>query len=1215
MAKNPKEQDGKTMGATPEQLAALRPAAAPAPAATPPTVEVCSPALAETIADPSSSMSRERAQLEATIGIEEIPQAETLDPHAPTQSSDVEFKLEDGLALDATQAATVDQPGSSGSGSGPELIATIDTAAPPRPPKPAPAKGRGPAGAPLIEGYEVLGELGRGGMGVVYKARQTGLNRLVALKMVIAGDHAGEGQLERFRIEGEAVASLQHPNIVQIFEVGKRDGLPFFSLEFVDGGSLAQKIAGKPQPEQKAAATLEALARAMAVAHQQGIIHRDLKPANVLLTLNGTPKITDFGLAKRLESDSQQTRSGTLMGTPSYMAPEQARGETHAIGPASDIYALGAMLYELLTGRPPFQGATMMDTLDQVCRQEPVPPRRLVPKLSRDLETICLKCLQKEAHKRYANAGELADDLHRFLEHEPIKARPVGPAERAWRWCRRNPRVAVLSGVVLALLGLVTAGAIAMGLRLNREREAIAETRKLAGDRLDQAAAAIAAGDSRRATDLLQHASLPLLKSRPELADTRSQIKRLQEQVDVYVQFKTLLDQARFYCFGSLSQKKEGQRYCQRLVQLYDQIETKSGIAASGLPPLDAEQRQRFTEDVFDAFVIANNVELDVAEGGSEEVQQQAARRAVDLLNRANKAVPGTRTFYAQRSGCWGKLGDRARDLEDKKRAEAIQPTAAVDHFWHGYAHRTRGDKALRERDREAAARWYRQELDEYAALLRLHPDHFWGYFNWSQAQFRLDAFPEALFGFTACIHLGPDFPWSYNNRGHILLRLKRYDQAIEDCTAALERDNRYFEACENRGLAYLRQGKTDAALRDFNRAIELKPENASLYFNRAEIHRRMNRLAEALSDADRAVALNGDNAQAYYMRAVLRAAAHQYSPARDDYSAALALVPQGGYILQDRALLNWIHLKDFEAAQDDALQLAQLQPKNALPYRILGSISLGRRRYEAAMRAFRKALDLKHDYKEVLWDVAQVYSWQGDTEKALEIMNPLIARLSPESPESLNVRGDIYRSVGRLDEAAKDYQRVIELRPQWPDAYISLALVRAKQDKAEEAAACYERMVAANPDSARVYLRRAEFRRDRGAFDEAEADCDRAAAKEPDSALPALVRASITAARGQHRQAVADAERALEKAPKDDGHVLYAAACVWSLAAQAAAADAAQSQRYADRAAALLAMVLDKGFHDLIFPEHNRMIEDPALTAIRRQPGIDDLLAHRGGR
>jgi tetratricopeptide (TPR) repeat protein/tRNA A-37 threonylcarbamoyl transferase component Bud32 len=1078
-------------------------------------------------------------------------------------------------------------------------------------------KGAGPSATsrPHVPGYEILGELGRGGMGVVYKARQKRLNRVVALKMVLAGAHASSHQLGRFHAEAEAVAQLQHPNIVQIFEVGDHDGLPYFSLEFVEGGSLAERIGGKPRPPREAAETVELLAQAMAVAHQHGIVHRDLKPANVLVTRDAQPKITDFGLVKRVEGGSELTQSGTLMGSPSYMSPEQAHGRTHEIGPLSDLYSLGAILYELLTGRAPFVGTSILETLEQVRNRDAVPPSRLQPKVPRDLETICLKCLQKEYGKRYPNCEALAEDLHRFSAGEPIRARPIGRAERLWRWCRRNPRVAVLSGAVAVLMGLVTASAIAIGVRLNNEREAIAETRKVAGERLDQAAASIAAGDSRRAHDLVQQASLPLLKSKPELADIRSRMQRLQEQIDVYAEFKTLLDQARFQCFGSLSQKQEGQRYCRRLVKLYDQIETRTGAAASGLPPLDAEQRLRFTEDAFDAFLIAAIVERDVAEGGDEAAQQTAARRAMDWLNRANTLVPDTKTFYANRCACWGKLGDHARDEADKKRAAAIQPTTAVDHFWHGFADHMRGNQALRQSDPKAAEKSYRDELAEYAAFLRLRPDHFWGYFNWSLAHLQMGNLQEALFGFTACIHLRPDFPWSYNNRGIILLRLNRYNEAIEDCTAALARDDRYLEAWMNRGLASLRLDKFDAALRDFNRAIELKSENASAYFHRAEVYRRMKRLPEALEDADRAIAQGGTSANAYYLRAGLRTAMRQYSPARDDYSAALELSPRAANVLQDRATLNWIHLKDFEAARADAEQLAKLQPKNAFPHRLLGSIYLGQRQYDKAMPALRKALALKRDYTEVLWDEAEIHFWQSEPEKALEVIDPLIAHLSAELPESLNLRGDFYRSLGRLDEAAKDYERMIELRPKAPDAYISLALVRAKQGKLEAAEACYERMVAANPDSALVYLRRAEFRRDRGALDEAEADCDRAAGKEPGSALPALVRASITASRGQHQRAVADAQRGLEQAPQDDGHVLYAAACVWSLAAQAAAADADQAQRYADRAVALLTTALDKGFHDLIFPEHNRMVEDRALAAIRQRPHVDDLLAHRPRR
>lgn len=325
---------------------------------------------------------------------------------------------------------------------------------------------------PEVPGYEILGEVGRGGMGVVYKARHIRLDRIVALKVVLAGAHAGPEQLARFVVEGQAVARLSHPGIVQVYDVGDVDGLPFISLEFVDGVSLEQLVGGKPLNPAVAAELLETLARTMQVSHEAGIVHRDLKPANVLLTTDGMPKITDFGLAKRLESQSSQTQSGTIMGSPSYMAPEQAFGKLHEIGPRTDVYSLGAILYELLTGRPPFQGTTVLDTLDQVRSQEPVPPSRLQPKVPRDLETICLKCLQKEASKRYGTALNLADDLRRFSAGEPILARPVAWPERLRSWCRRNPRVAALAASVLFLLLTITAGSVAFSIQLSEQKRA-----------------------------------------------------------------------------------------------------------------------------------------------------------------------------------------------------------------------------------------------------------------------------------------------------------------------------------------------------------------------------------------------------------------------------------------------------------------------------------------------------------------------------------------------------------------------------------------------------------------------------------------------------------------------------------------------------------------------------------------------------------------------
>jgi eukaryotic-like serine/threonine-protein kinase len=294
---------------------------------------------------------------------------------------------------------------------------------PPTPTESDVAAERPPSAPPAVPGYEILGELGRGAMGVVYRARQEHLNRVVALKMILAGGHAGAAEVARFKTEAEAVARLQHPGIVQIYDVGAADGRPFFSLEYCPGGSLAQKLDGTPLPSREAARLVEQLARAVQAAHEAGIVHRDLKPANVLLAADGTPKVTDFGLAKKLDDSAGPTASGAVMGTPSYMAPEQAGGGTKRVGPAADVYALGVILYELVTGRPPFRGETPLDTVLQVLEREPAPPSLLNPKVGRDLETICLKCLEKQPQRRYATAGELADDLHRFAEGDSISAR------------------------------------------------------------------------------------------------------------------------------------------------------------------------------------------------------------------------------------------------------------------------------------------------------------------------------------------------------------------------------------------------------------------------------------------------------------------------------------------------------------------------------------------------------------------------------------------------------------------------------------------------------------------------------------------------------------------------------------------------------------------------------------------------------------------------
>jgi hypothetical protein len=581
---------------------------------------------------------------------------------------------------------------------------------------------------PAIPGYEVIGELGRGSMGVVYKALQEGLNRLVALKVVRLGASASDDALRRFVEEARLVASLQHPNIVQIYEIGLENDLPFFSMELIEGGSLAEQIAGRPQRPRQAAQLLEPLARAVHLAHGRGIIHRDLKPANILLVppdvgsltpealtaatgratsdpCSWTPKVTDFGLAKQLDADSGRTESGMILGTPSYMAPEQAEGKSREVGPAADVYGLGAILYELLTGRPPYVAESPMETMLQLFQIEPVSPSRLQPKVPRDLETICLKCLHKEPHKRYGSAEELAQDLQRFLAGEPIAARRPSAAERLWRWARRRPALATLAAclvlAVLTLLGMGLWHEADLRLRLDEarlEEKRARDDHEAEGRRVqllvrrEKVKDLLRIGEAALARKDWTQARAQLLRARDEatdateLADLGAQVKRLLDHAEGHrldrgrlQKFVRLRNDALFHATlftgrNLAADLKETRDSALAALALVGVTQDSDGGPAVDSPHFQKHERAEVVAGCYELLLVLADAAAQPQPGQSADERRRQAKEALGVLDRAARLGFATRAYHLRRARYLAQAGDDGAAKRERQRGEGMPP-------------------------------------------------------------------------------------------------------------------------------------------------------------------------------------------------------------------------------------------------------------------------------------------------------------------------------------------------------------------------------------------------------------------------------------------------------------------------------------------------------------------------------------------------------------
>jgi lipoprotein NlpI len=806
--------------------------------------------------------------------------------------------------------------------------------------RPTPAPGEAKPRWPTVPGYEILGELGRGGMGIVYQARQTALKRVVALKMIRAGEFADDQERARFRAEAEAVARLRHPSIVQIFEVGQAGDGPFFSLEFMEGGSLDRRVRATPQPPRLAAGLVAALARAMHAAHQSGVVHRDLKPANVLLGLRPgalsdapaaepgdcplaafEPKVTDFGLAKQLDSDAGQTHTGAVLGTPSYMAPEQAEGRTRDVGPAADIYALAAILYELLTGRPPFKGSSKRETLEQVCTREPVPVRQLQPAVPRDLETICLKGLRKDPRQRYASAAALADDVQRWLDGRPIHARPVPAWERLWKWARRRPELAGLAlAVVVALVGLAVGGVLygqGMAARLARGQAinhlyAQGQVAEAAGQHLyAQGQVTEAAGQFEVARTHWEQAQ-GTLAADPDAADPdmarllHEGLERVQARLKEEAERQGLLAERQQFAQRRQRFERQRDRVLFHTVSLREpdaaadaaavRQAAPAALAVLGVEPptltaglakfralfeSDAERR-RLAEQCVEVLLVWAEAEL--AAAGPDD----GPRRALWLLDAAAELAAAhdlgaTRTFHRRRAKCLDRLGRAAEARAEQQKADGLAPAGALDFF----------ETALAEyRDNHVA-----EASAACARAILLQPDHFWAHYVKGLCNLRTERWGETEVELGICLGRGTAYPWLLSLRGLAYVGLKEIKRAEADFAQALaDSSDPAFRAAvlTDRSQVRLGQKRLADAERDLREALALRPDTASGQAALARLLTLRDDLDGAVTQLDRAVQLRPRDPALYSQRARLHVRRNDAAAARRDFAQVIASEPPG---------------------------------------------------------------------------------------------------------------------------------------------------------------------------------------------------------------------------------------------------------------------------------------------------------------------------------
>ncbi len=900
---------------------------------------------------------------------------------------------------------------------------------------------------PQVPGYIVEGELGHGGMGVVYRAWHLRLHRRVALKMLLAGRHAQPAERERFLREAQAVAGLRHPNIVQVYEAGDVDGQSYFTMELVEGGSLAQQIQGVPQPVRKAAVLVATLADAVHAAHKSGIVHRDLKPGNVLLTADGTPKVTDFGLARHVQDGGELTLSGAPVGTPSYMAPEQAQGRKDAIGPATDVYALGATLYELLTGRPPFRAETATATLQQVLADEPVPPARLNPQVPCDLQTVCLKCLEKDPARRFASAAALADDLRRFERGEPIEAQPTGRLERAAKWARRRPAAAVLLAAGVLMFAGVTAAAVWYAgdrARLHYEEQFRAaevqnrsrEVNREANRALDQAELHL--------KDLHARLDDPL-----RVHELLSDIDHWQSMVE---QARQASQRARSACVGNEELVADQTRARIKAVQAKLSSEDTSyrlamdldDIHAEAFTPIDDRQsRVRRVTARYANFFSRLGMDIDRA----DKIHLESALTSSPIRF---ALVAGLDNWADLTAAVNPRDPQLARLLE---LARAADPDPWRDRFRHPavWSDRTAlaalaGDVDVERQSptilTSIGLRLQVTGADSmalYKKAILYHPRDFWLHLN--AGSYAKEPGVRVGLNLAACA-IRPNSPMAYSNLSNSLREQGDLRGALTAANRALAINPRFVAAHVNLGSALAQSKDLQGAVAASKKAIEFDPKRTEAYVNLGSVLRVSKDLPGAIAACKKAIELDPKCKAAHNSLGVALLESKDLPGAVTAFKKAIELDPK--YASAHRYLGAALLLQEDPAGAVAALKKAtELDPKSAATHNILGLALRVSKDLPGAVAACKKGVELDPNAAPGYLNLGLALLESKDLPGAVAA-NKKAIELDPGQFQAHYGLGMSHRSQGRYAEAERAYLGAIKAQPAFAPAYNSLAWLLA---------------------------------------------------------------------------------------------------------------------------------------------------------------------------